>query len=244
VARATRNIDNMSKTVETMTRTARDSTWIVTDYVVQAQEVNTRFAQRAFETWIEASRRQTELGQFMAQRLFGKAEEQTDAFRSLYGQWVGMPWSFPFSGFPFSGTSYAPRSFQRQGMRLVETATETAAGSIEAIPGGNGSFPIGKYDELSVEEISGELGTLSTEELAMVLGYEKSNKNRETLLYEIERKMSFPIEGYDEMNVGEISGRLDGLSEEELKKVRDYEKRNKSRDTLIEQLDRKIKAHS
>ena len=78
----------------------------------------------------------------------------------------------------------------------------------------------------------------------MVLGYEKSNKNRETLLYEIERKMSFPIEGYDEMNVGEISGRLDGLSEEELEKVRDYEKRNKSRDTLIEQLDRKIKAHS
>jgi hypothetical protein len=76
-----------------------------------------------------------------------------------------------------------------------------------------------------------------------VLGYEKRNKNRETLLHEIERKMSFPIEGYDEMNVGEISGRLDGLSEEELKRVRDYERRNKNRDTLIEQLDRKIKAH-
>ncbi len=251
MARATRNIDNMGKTVETMTRTARDSTWIVTDYVVQAQELNTRFARRAFETWIEASRRQTELGQLMAQRLFGKAEEQTDAFRNLYGQWVSMPWSFPFSGFPFSGTSYAPRSFQRQGMRLVETATETAqtatetaAGGIEAIPGGNGGFPIENYDELTVDEISGELGNLSTEELEVVLGYEKRNKNRETLLYDIERKMSFPIEGYDEMNVGEISGRLDGLSEEELKRVRDYERRNKNRDTLIEQLGRKIKAHS
>ena len=244
MARATRNIDNMGKTVETMTRTFQDSTWIVTDYVVQAQELNTRFAQRAFETWIDASRRQTELGQTVAQRLFGKAEEQTDAFRNLYGQWVSMPWSFPFSGFPFSGTSYVPRSFQRQGMRLVETATETAAGGIEAISSGNVSFPIENYDELTVDEISGELGNLSAEELEMVRGYEKRNKNRETLLYEIERKMSFPIEGYDELNVGEISGRLDSLSEDELKKVRDYERRNKNRDTLIEQLDRKIQANS
>jgi hypothetical protein len=85
---------------------------------------------------------------------------------------------------------------------------------------------------------------LSPEELEAVLGYEKHNKNRETLLYEIQRKIGVPIEGYDELNVGEISGRLDSLSEEELKKVRDYEKRNKNRDTLIEQLDRKIGADS
>ena len=36
----------------------------------------------------------------------------------------------------------------------------------------------------------------------------------------------FPIEGYDEMNVEEISGRLDGLSVEELQLVRDYEETN------------------
>jgi hypothetical protein len=53
-----------------------------------------------------------------------------------------------------------------------------------------------------------------------------------------------PIEGYDELNVAEISGRLDSLSEEELKRVRDYERRNKNRETLIEQLDRKIRANS
>jgi uncharacterized protein YukE len=52
----------------------------------------------------------------------------------------------------------------------------------------------------------------------------------------------FPIEGYDEMNVEEVSERLDGLSVEELQLVRDYEERNKKRDTLLEQLDRKIRA--
>jgi hypothetical protein len=51
----------------------------------------------------------------------------------------------------------------------------------------------------------------------------------------------FPIEGYDEMNVDEISERLDGLSVEELQLVRDYEERNKKRGTLLEQLDRKIR---
>ena len=54
--------------------------------------------------------------------------------------------------------------------------------------------------------------------------------------------MSFPIEGYDDLNVDEIAGQLDDLSEEELKRVRDYERRNKDRDTLLERLERKIKA--
>jgi len=53
---------------------------------------------------------------------------------------------------------------------------------------------------------------------------------------------AFPIAGYDEMNVEEISRRLDDLSVEELQQVRDYEERNKKRDTLLEQMDRKIRA--
>jgi hypothetical protein len=52
----------------------------------------------------------------------------------------------------------------------------------------------------------------------------------------------FPIAGYDEMNVEEISGRLGDLSAEELRLVRDYEERNKKRNTLLEQMDRKIRA--
>ena len=53
---------------------------------------------------------------------------------------------------------------------------------------------------------------------------------------------SFPIAGYDEMNVDELSKRLNDLSVEELQLVRDYEERNKRRQTLLEQMDRKIRA--
>jgi len=184
VATPTRNIENMSRTVETMTKTAQESTRILTDYVVQVQELNTRFARRAFGTWIEASRQQTELGQIMAQRLYGKAEEQSDAFRNLYGEWIGMPWSFSFPG-----TSYAQRSFQRQGMRLVETATQTAAGSLETVTGANGGVPVENYDELTVDEIAGELGNLSAGDLEKVRDYEKRNKNRDTLIEQLDRKI-------------------------------------------------------
>jgi hypothetical protein len=52
----------------------------------------------------------------------------------------------------------------------------------------------------------------------------------------------FPIEGYDEMNVEEVSKRLDDLSVEELQLVRDYEELNKKRETLLEQMDRKIRS--
>lgn len=52
----------------------------------------------------------------------------------------------------------------------------------------------------------------------------------------------FPIEGYDDMNVDEISKPLDDLSIEELQLGRDYAERNKRRQTLLEQMDRKIRA--
>ncbi len=58
------------------------------------------------------------------------------------------------------------------------------------------------------------------------------------------RSAQFPIEGYDELTVDEVSGRLGNLSAEEIRVVRDYEERNKNRDTILEQLDRRIRAGS
>jgi hypothetical protein len=52
----------------------------------------------------------------------------------------------------------------------------------------------------------------------------------------------FPIESYDELNVEEVSERLEDLSVEELQLVRDYEELNKKRETLLEQMDRKIRS--
>lgn len=60
---------------------------------------------------------------------------------------------------------------------------------------------------------------------------------------EIDRA-SFPIANYDEQNVAEISKYIDGLTAAQIREVREYEKRNKNRETLIDQFDRKLKAVS
>lgn len=54
--------------------------------------------------------------------------------------------------------------------------------------------------------------------------------------------VAFPIEGYDQMNVEEISGRLDSHSVEELQVVRDYEELHEGRRTLLERMDSKIRS--
>src|SRR3954454_12344128 len=54
------------------------------------------------------------------------------------------------------------------------------------------------------------------------------------------RVPGFPITAYDQLSVRQIDRRLQGLSRAELRKVRDYERRNKARKSLLRSLDRKL----
>jgi hypothetical protein len=49
---------------------------------------------------------------------------------------------------------------------------------------------------------------------------------------------------YDELTVDEISERLEGLTAEQLEQVREFEKQGKDRETLVRQIDRKIRANN
>ena len=49
-----------------------------------------------------------------------------------------------------------------------------------------------------------------------------------------------PIADYDDLSVEEVEDELKGLSEDEMEKVRSYEKEYKGRKTLLERLERKI----
>ena len=196
LAMTTKNVEKMGETAQQMSQSTQRAGRIFNGYLAEAQEINTEFARRATETWIEAIRNQTKLNQRMVQRLYGEVEGQTGAWQGFLQDWMSV-YSAPFSN-PFGSVN--PFDYLRQGVetttRNVEQVTDmtqktTAAGIASANASANGGFPIA---------------------------------------------------GYDEMNVEEVSARLEGLSEDQLKKVREYEKRNKNRDTLIEQIDRKIKA--
>src|SRR5215203_4847674 len=49
---------------------------------------------------------------------------------------------------------------------------------------------------------------------------------------------------YEGLTVEEVSERIEGLPTEQLRKVREFEKKHKNRETLIEQIDRKIRANN
>ena len=59
---------------------------------------------------------------------------------------------------------------------------------------------------------------------------------------EVMETATFPIAGYDDKNVDEISARLDGLSAEQIRHLRTYEKAHKDRQSLIERFDSKLRA--
>jgi hypothetical protein len=59
---------------------------------------------------------------------------------------------------------------------------------------------------------------------------------------EVIETATFPIANYDEKNVDEISAWLDGLSAEQIRHLRSYEKAHKNRQSLIERFDSKLRA--
>jgi polyhydroxyalkanoate synthesis regulator phasin len=56
------------------------------------------------------------------------------------------------------------------------------------------------------------------------------------------RVPGFPITAYDRLSIRQIDGRLQQLTRAELRKVRDYERRNKARKGLLRALDRKLQS--
>ena len=50
----------------------------------------------------------------------------------------------------------------------------------------------------------------------------------------------FPVPGYDDLSAAAVKERLDGLTPAELRKVRDYERRNANRKTVLQAIESKL----
>ena len=51
---------------------------------------------------------------------------------------------------------------------------------------------------------------------------------------------NFPISGYDDLTAAEVGERIGDLSAPELRKVRDYERRNANRKSVLQNIERKL----
>ncbi len=199
MATTTNNMEQMSKTAEAIARTTQQSALTAMDYPVKAQEVSTELLRKTAEIWIEGVRKQTELSQDMTQAVFEKAEDQAHAYQDFFGQW-----GFPFMSFPFVRMPYDPFGFWREWTQTVrqgardtrraawdvqKRSAEETARVIETAAPTNGGLPISGYDEKSVGQITASLDVLTVDQLQRIKDYERRNKNRETLIREIDRRI-------------------------------------------------------
>jgi hypothetical protein len=196
VATTTENMEKMGKTTEVIARTTQQNAYTAMDYTAKAQEVNTELLRKTTEAWIEGFRKQAELTQDMTEEFFKRAEDQAHAYQEFFGQW-----DFPFMRFPFVRIPYGPFEFWGEWTQTVrdtqrgvwdtqQTAAEETARVIQTTaPPTNGSLPIAGYDEKGIREIGARLDTLTVDQLERLKDYERRNKNRETLLREIDRRI-------------------------------------------------------
>jgi hypothetical protein len=159
-------MEKANKAAERLAKTTGDSYKTVIDHVVALQERNVRFAQGLVDASIKELRSQAESNQAITQEMVERAESQREAFQTLFEESVDA----------YVDLAYAPFSYFRQGLRLVEN---------EVI----GGFPIPNYDELNVEAVKEILDGLTAAQIREVREYEKRNKNRETLIEQFDRKL-------------------------------------------------------
>jgi hypothetical protein len=99
-------------------------------------------------------------------------------------------------------------------------------------------LPIQSYNSLTANEITSRLQGLTQTDLAVVYKFERGHEARNTILESIEsRIVALPLSGYDRLTVDELNSRLEGLSEDDLKRLRRYEADTKRRSTVMERMD-------
>ena len=160
-------MEETGKTAERLAKANGDTYKVVVDHFAAQQERSVRFAQEVLDGAVREVRHQAESNRSLTQELVERVEQQRGAYQTLVGQSVDV----------YMDLLYAPLSYYKQGLRVVEGEIDRA------------SFPIANYDELNVAEISKHIDRLSAAQIREIREYEKRNKNRETLIDQFDRKL-------------------------------------------------------
>jgi hypothetical protein len=180
--------------------------------LLQLQQRNAEFVGGWMGDAVEAVREQTEHNARTAEAFARSVSRQQEGLRALTQSWTGAYRDF-----------FSPFALVQEGIRTFQRATQQGLEATEQVT--RQGLRVAEEATEQTEEVlrQTEKVTREAELRTAVLG-------------------ALQTTDYDELTVAEISERLDGLTTEELKKVREFEKRNKDRETLIEQIDRKIRA--
>ena len=185
---------DLAKLQEQNVHAARDF-WASGSKVMELQQRNVQFFQNWLTGGVDYLRNQAEHNQQAAEAFAESARKQQEGLRKL-----GEDWSGVYEEVASTSRSYAEEGIQnvqqatRQGLQAVQETAEQAdkaarQAESQVSSNGNGNLPIRDYDNLSVNEASQKLNGLSEEDLKKIRNYEKQNKNRDSLVEQIDRKI-------------------------------------------------------
>ena len=196
--------------------------------VAQLQQRNARFAQNWLREGAEALREQTEHNLRTADAFARSVRKQQEGFRALAEGWTDAYEGFFFFSSPFN--------YAQEGLRTLQQATEQGLKTSQRVveEGAEATEQVARQGLRVAEE-----ATERTEEVL---------RKTEEATREVELRASvlgaLETDNYDTLTVAEITEKLDDLSVDELKKLREFEKRTKDRESLVERIDSKIRANS
>jgi hypothetical protein len=186
--------------------------------LLQLQQRNAEFVQSWTSDAVEALSEQTEHNVRTAEAFAQVISKQQEGLWTLTQGWTEAYRDF-----------FSPFAYAREGLRSVQRATQQVA----------------RQGLQATEQVTRQ-GLRVAEEATEQT--EEALRQTEKVTHEAELRTAvfgaLKTTDYEGLTVDEVSSRLEGLSADELKKVREFEKHNKNRETLIEQIDRKIRANS
>jgi len=193
--------------------------------LLKLQQKSAEFVQSWTGDAVEVMREQTEHNARTAEAFARAIGSQQESMRALTQGWVGVYRDF-FS--PFAYFQQGTRTFQRATQQGLEATEQVARQGLRASEQAT-------RQGLRVAEEASE----RTEDVLRQT--EKVTRDAELRTAVL---AALKTANYDELSVAEVSRKIDGLPTEQLKKVREFEKNHKNRETLIEQIDRKIRANN
>ena len=193
--------------------------------LLKLQQRNAEFVQGWMGDALEVMREQTEHNAHTAESIARGIGRQQENMRALTRDWAGAYREF-FS--PFSYVQEGMRTFQRATQQGLETTEQVARQGLRATEQAT-------RQGLRVAEEATE----RTEDVMRQT--EKVTREAELRTAVLAALKTTDYEG---LTVEEISKRIEGVPTEQLRKVREFEKNHKNRETLLEQIDRKIRANN
>jgi hypothetical protein len=153
---------------------------------VSVQEGSAKVTEVFFNQTIDNLRAQAEENRQTSQQLADQQQRRQEAGKQIAQESVGAYMAFMDSMFSYwqGGIQTAERSIEEP-TRTVEARPEES--STRSSTGDD--LPIGDYDSLNVENVTSKLEGLSVEEMRRVRDYEAQNKNRSTMLKEIDEQI-------------------------------------------------------